>query len=257
MTPFPFSKSPVTELSQVPPYYVSNFGHWSGVTEYQEAGIQFLIEFAKHCRLRKNASILEVGSGLGGSILYWSHHFSPKQISAINLVGEQSNFAKQLFIENQVLVDPFLEGSWETMKILPPNQYDFVFSVDAAYHFENTKEFYRESFRVLQPGGKLVFNLFQSKQKIKSPFRSILKLFFIPKDQVKMVEDTMNDLEDIGFVIEKNQNWTNPVIDGFIQNSKKMQFSLQTFGSLLRIITRSLGLQYHYYVVIKPNSVSL
>lgn len=253
MTPFPFSKSPVTELSQTPPYYVSNFGFWTGVSDYKEAGIQFLSEFATECALKNNALILEVGSGLGGSLVYWKDHFHPKKLSAINLSGEQSNFAKELFHEMEMVVDPFLEGSWETMKSLPTNSYDYIFSVDAAYHFKHTKEFYIEAYRLLKPGGKFVFNTFNFEKENKFHLHFILHLFLIPPNEIKTNEISIKTLEGIGFTIEKNLDWTIPVIHGFIQNSKKMNFSLRSFSSLLNATTKSLGLSYRYFVAMKPH----
>lgn len=253
MTPFPFSKSPVTELSQNPPYYVSNFGFWTNATDYKKAGIQFLYEFAKHCGLKHNSSILEVGSGLGGSLVYWKDHFNPQKLSAINLSGEQSNFAKELFRERGIEVEPFLEGSWETIKSLPINFYDYVFSVDAAYHFKNTIEFYQESFRVLKPGGKLVLNTFNLEKENTFNFLSLLHLFLIPPNEIKTKEISIKTLEGLGFTVEKILDWTDPVIYGFIQNSKTMNLSLRLFSSILKATMKSLGLKYHYYVAIKPN----
>ncbi|MCG6148085.1 class I SAM-dependent methyltransferase [Leptospira levettii] len=251
MTPFPFSKSPITELPQSPPYYVSNFGYWSGVKQYDQAGIQFLSEFAKQSGLTKKASILEVGSGLGGSLLYWKHIFDAKKLSAINLPGEQSDFAKQLFHENEVKVDPFIEAGWEKMNTLPANTFDFVFSVDAAYHFENFEEFYHQAYRVLKPGGKLVFNIFHSDKNLGIPFPILLKLFLIPPTQMKTAYETEKVIDSIGFTIEKQLDWTIPVIEGFIQNSRQMKLSLRLFGFVLEKIKKVFGLTYHYYVLKK------
>lgn len=253
MTPFPFSKSPVTDLSQRAPYFVSNFGFWTGVNDYKEAGIQFLTEFANQCGLKQNVSILEVGSGLGGSLLYWKDHYHPSRLSAINLPGEQSNFAKQLFHEHNLEVSPFIEAGWEKINTLPSNVYDYVFSVDAAYHFTPMNEFYKECYRVLKPGGKLVFNLFHLNETRKKSFYGLLSFFYIPPNEVKKSEETILELESIGFMIEKNSNWTIPVIEGFVQNKSQMKFSLQVFGTVLQTITKILGLRYHYYVVQKPN----
>lgn len=128
MTPFPFSKSPASVLPQSPPYYISNFGYWDGESSYQTAGLRFVIEFAKGCQLNSQAKILEVGSGLGGSLVYWKEKFQPKLLSAINLAGEQSEFAEQLFASTKTEVKPFLKGSWEVMDQFPSNTYDYVFS---------------------------------------------------------------------------------------------------------------------------------
>ncbi|XDD47274.1 cyclopropane-fatty-acyl-phospholipid synthase family protein [Leptospira sp. WS39.C2] len=252
MTPFPFSKSPVTDLSQKPPYYVSNFGFWTGVTDYREAGIQFLDEFAKQCGLEKNKSILEVGSGLGGSLVYWKDQYEADKLSAINLPGEQSNFAKQLFHDQNLEVTPFLEGGWEGIKTLPSNSYDYVFSVDAAYHFNPIDEFYRESYRILKPGGKLVFNVFHLHEIEKKKYSGLLSFFLIPPNQVKVLDVTVEELQTIGYLIEKNLDWTIPVINGFVQNKSKMKLLLQIFGFVLQTITKTLKLSYHYYVVQKP-----
>lgn len=251
MTPFPFSKSPVNDLPQTSPYYVSNFGYWSGVSNYKQAGVQFLTEFVRHCHLTKEASILEVGSGLGGGLVYWKQHFAPKLLSAINLPGEQSNFAKHLWNENDVKVNPFLEGGWEQIKTLPSNFYDYVFAVDCAYHFDTLVDFYKEAYRVLKPEGKLVFNMFHYEKDTKHTFPFILKLFYMPPNQISTVDKTKLQLQQMGFLIEHELDWTTPVIKGFIQYSQYLKLSLRIFGSILDKLTNSFQLSYHYYVVKK------
>ncbi|PJZ44652.1 SAM-dependent methyltransferase [Leptospira brenneri] len=251
MTPFPFSKSPVSVFPQSPPYFVSNFGFWTGDTSYKTAGIRFISEFAKGCDLKPKSKILEVGSGLGGSLVYWSKEYNPKVLSAINLPGEQSEFAEQLFVSTNTNVKPFLQGSWEEIKGFQDSSYQYIFSLDAAYHFENLNKFYQESYRVLEPGGKLVFTHFQVKNKTMKIFWWLYLPFLIPKGNLKLVKETVQELESIGFKQIKNEDWTSPVLLGFIDYSKTLPTSLKTFGKILNWFVKNLNLSYHYYVFEK------
>ncbi|EMY69286.1 SAM-dependent methyltransferase [Leptospira vanthielii] len=251
MTPFPFSKSPASILPQSPPYYVSNFGYWDGESSYQTAGLRFVSEFAKGCQLAPQTKILEVGSGLGGSLVYWKKKFHPKLLSAINLPGEQSDFAQQLFASNHVVVEPFLKGSWEVMESLPNVSYDYVFSLDASYHFQNLPAFYKESYRVLKPGGRIVFTHFQVKENKFKNYWWLYLPFLIPKGNLKQTEETVFDLEGVGFKKIQTLDWTKPVLQGFTNESKNLPSSLKTFAKILDLFVNHLGLTYHYYVFEK------
>ncbi|MCW7470003.1 SAM-dependent methyltransferase [Leptospira kanakyensis] len=251
MTPFPFSKSPASVLPQSPPYFVSNFGYWEGDHSYQTAGVKFLSEFVSRSDLRPQSKILELGSGLGGSLVYWSKYYQPKLLSAINLPGEQSDFAEQLFVSTDTKVVPFIHGSWEKVKSFGNSSYHYVFSLDASYHFENLQSFYKESYRVLEPGGKFVFTNFQITE---SRFKKLWWLyipFLIPKENLKLVEETIAELKEIGFREIKRENWTKPVLLGFIEFSKTLPASLKIFGKVLNLFVKNFGLTYHYYVFEK------
>ncbi|MBM9592280.1 class I SAM-dependent methyltransferase [Leptospira sp. 201903075] len=251
MTPFPFSQSPAFLLPQTPPYYVSNFGYWDRESSYDTAGIRFVSEFAKSCQLRQKSKILEVGSGLGGSLLYWKENYHPTLLSAINLPGEQSDFAEQLFVSTHTTIDPFLKGSWEVMESLPDSSFDYVFSLDASYHFQNLFAFYKESYRVLNTGGRLVFTHFQITDSKWKNFWWMYLPFLIPKGNLKLVEETISELESIGFKQIKQIDWTSFVLVGFINYSKNLPTSLKTFGKILDWFVKHLGLTYHYYVFEK------
>ncbi|TGL45000.1 SAM-dependent methyltransferase [Leptospira perdikensis] len=248
MTPFPFSKSPATVLTQSPPYYVSNFGYWDGENNYDTAGLRFVSEFAKGCQLREKSKILEVGSGLGGSLVYWQKNYDPVLLSAINLPGEQSNFAEQLFVSSDTKIHPFLKGSWEEMKTFQDFSYDYVFSLDASYHFQNLSAFYQESYRVLKTGGNLTFTHFQITDSKWKSFWWMYLPFLIPKGNLKLCEETISELESIGFKLIKHIDWTNLVLFGFINYSKRLPTSLKSFGKVLNWFVKHLGLTYHYYV---------
>ncbi|MCW7494175.1 class I SAM-dependent methyltransferase [Leptospira sp. 2 VSF19] len=251
MTPFPFSKSPAFILPQSSPFYLSNFGYWDGESSYKTAGIRFIAEFAKGCELKSKSKILEVGSGLGGSLIYWSKYYHPKLLSAINLPGEQSDFAEHLFDSNKIIVKPFLKGSWEVLTMLPNSSYDYVFSLDAAYHFKNLPTFFKESYRVLKPGGRFVFTNFQLSENKFKKFVWLYLPFLIPKENLKLNEETILDLKSTGWKLIENQNWTQSVLKGFTHNSKDLPISLKVFAKILDWFVNYLGLTYYYYVFEK------
>ncbi|NER79117.1 MAG: methyltransferase domain-containing protein [Leptolyngbya sp. SIO1D8] len=100
-------------------------------------------------------SILDAGCGIGGSALYLCDRFNAS-VQGITLSPQQAARAteraataglsdKAHFQVADVLQTPF-----------PDHSFDLIWSLESGEHYPDKAQFFRESYRLLQPGGKLL-----------------------------------------------------------------------------------------------------
>jgi cyclopropane fatty-acyl-phospholipid synthase-like methyltransferase len=106
--------------------------------------------------------LLEVSCGLGvGSSLVMTE-FNPKEIHGIDISQAQISRAKKINSEvlqkypSRIFLDV---GAAEAIPYCSEN-FEKIFSIEAAQHFENLERFVEEVNRVLKPGGRLAITTF-------------------------------------------------------------------------------------------------
>lgn len=99
---------------------------------------------------RRTGPLLDVGCGLGGTSAYLARHFPPSAVYGINVSDYQIAQCRARVPEAHFEVMPA-----ERMGF-PDGTFDAVVSVEAAMHFKGRRDFLREAWRVLKPGGEIV-----------------------------------------------------------------------------------------------------
>ena len=99
---------------------------------------------------RREGPLLDVGCGLGGTSAYLARHFPPSAVYGINVSDYQIAQCRARVPEAHFEVMPA-----ERMRF-PDGTFDAVVSVEAAMHFKGRRDFLREAWRVLKPGGEIV-----------------------------------------------------------------------------------------------------
>ena len=110
------------------------------------------------CQTTANApqNIIDVGCGIGGSTLYLAQKFdanatgitlSPVQASRATSRAAEAGWQERVkFHVANALEMPFAD-----------NSFDLVWSLESGEHMPDKTKFLQECYRVLQPGGKLIF----------------------------------------------------------------------------------------------------
>ena len=92
---------------------------------------------------------LDVGMGYGDQCDLFTKEFG-HDLTGINISPAQISVAKHRFPELDLRV-----MSATDLKF-PDNTFDVVTSVESAFHYDTREDFFREAYRVLKPGGKLL-----------------------------------------------------------------------------------------------------
>lgn len=134
-----------------------NLGYWDGPVSYDD-GCRRLAEVVGEAAMMSPADeVVDCGYGFGDQDFYWLERFKPKRITGLNItasqVGKAQERAKERGFAPQRL--DLREGSATAMP-LPDASCDLVTALETAFHYVTREDFFREAFRVLRPGGRLV-----------------------------------------------------------------------------------------------------
>ena len=150
------------ELSAVDNYLTErtlyrNVGLWrNGVTNLDDASEVLAHTAAEKLELNPNDRVLDVGFGYGDQDMYWMEHFKPREIVGINITQSQLQMAKQRVAERGMSDRIHYQMASATQLPFEANSFDKVVALECAFHFQTRLDFFREAFRVLRPGGRLV-----------------------------------------------------------------------------------------------------
>lgn len=100
--------------------------------------------------------ILDIGAGYGGAARHLAHKFGC-HVDCLNLSKTQNATNERLTKEQGL--DKLIDVVWGNFENLPGKDadYDLVWSQDAILHSAKREQVLAEAFRVLKPGGRLIF----------------------------------------------------------------------------------------------------
>jgi ubiquinone/menaquinone biosynthesis C-methylase UbiE len=133
-----------------------NLGYWKDVDTIDEASEQLALLAANKAKMGKGDTVLDCGFGFGDQDILWTTKLNPDKIIGLNITRTQVERAKEQ-VTGAGLQDriDLREGSATEMPI-EDNSIDLVVSLESAFHYRSREDFFREAYRVLRPGGRLV-----------------------------------------------------------------------------------------------------
>jgi len=127
-----------------------NYGYWGDGATSQKEACEALVEKLVSFIDDKRGKILDVACGLGASTRQLLKYYDAANVVAINLSEVQLERAR----ENAPGVDfRYMDA---VHLDFPDNSFENIICVESAHHFRTRDVFYKQAFRVLKPGGKLV-----------------------------------------------------------------------------------------------------
>lgn len=186
-----------------------NLGYWRDVDTIDEASEELALLVAKRGGMGPGDIVLDCGYGFGDQDILWTRSMTPEKIIGLNITHSQverarMNVADAGFGESIDL----REGSATEMPI-DNESIDLVVSVESAFHYRTREDFFKEAFRVLRSGGRLVTadilptknsdNLFRRIEQWIS-WNLVAGKFNIPQENYYLIPSYDNKLSKAGFV---------------------------------------------------------
>ncbi|OGE82708.1 MAG: hypothetical protein A3B23_03370 [Candidatus Colwellbacteria bacterium RIFCSPLOWO2_01_FULL_48_10] len=133
-----------------------HYGFWDKDTQNIEAALlnqnKFMAELAK---IDPSSRVLDAGCGVGGSVVWLAKNIGVK-VMGITISRKQLKEAGKVVLRSGVgdKVEFFLRDYRETG--FPDGSFDVVWASESVCYAEDKKDFIKEAFRLLKPGGRLV-----------------------------------------------------------------------------------------------------
>ena len=128
-----------------------NVGLWSAATPNQTAACVNLLDRLLSASDSPRA-VLDVGCGLGATTHFARQRWPDAVIHGVNLSATQIDHCRKHVADCDFHVMDAARLDF------PDDSFDFVFSIEAAFHFNTRRDFFREAFRVLRPGSTLALS---------------------------------------------------------------------------------------------------
>lgn len=101
----------------------------------------------------QDKDVLEVGCGRGGGCLFIERNYNPRLITAVDIAYDAIKRSKKA--QKKTMIQ-FQQADAMSLPF-SDNSYDVVINIESSHCYPSRKKFFQESFRVLRPGGFLLY----------------------------------------------------------------------------------------------------
>ncbi|MBM3422662.1 MAG: methyltransferase domain-containing protein [Chlorobi bacterium] len=186
-----------------------NLGYWRDADTIDKASEELALLVAKRGGMGPGDTVLDCGYGFGDQDILWARNMKPDRIIGLNITKSQVERARRNVADAGLGKSIDLREGSATEMPIENESVDLVVSVESAFHYRTREDFFREAFRVLRQGGRLVTadilpmensdNLFRRMEQWLS-WNLVAGKFNIPQDNCYLIPSCHNKLAKAGFV---------------------------------------------------------
>lgn len=203
-----------------------NFGYWENSNTVELACEQLIRLVAEHSKLQSGDDLLDVGFGFGVQDVLIAHEFPNVKITGLNIIPEQVQWAQEYVARNGLSnsVDLKLGDAVDTG--FADSSFDKIFSIESAIHYNTRERFFKESIRLLRPGGNLCMTDCVTADDLE-PDKNMLdacQQLGIPTANLYGMSTYIELLQLAGFInitVTDISMWVLPYANAFFHNMEK------------------------------------
>lgn len=219
-----------------------HFGYYdSKATNHAQAIVRANEVLAEWAGIQRGARIIDAGCGLGHSAEWLSKHYDAI-VTGITLVPLQVETINKRLIKHPVSNVDFRVADYLNMPFAD-NTFDVVWAFESVCHAPNKLLFYKEAYRVLKPGGKLVMaEYLRNNRPMNDSKEALLKEVFHAWaiSDLDTLHEHNEHARQAGFTSFKNKDVTAHVIKSYrnLQQQCRRCYRFARVLYALRIITK-------------------
>ena len=202
----------------------------AGIDQFHVRGLAATVELADLTQLSSAGKVLDAGSGFGGGARYLAKRFgcsvtgvdlAPAYVAIAELLSQRSGLSE---------LSRFQVGDLTDLQF-PDAAFDHIWTQHVVMNIRQRDKLYGEFYRVLKPGGRLVF------YDVIAADGEPLPYFPVPwaaKEDTSFLltrEQTLQSLAAAGFVLDTWKDVTGPALQWFAQQPQPT--TGPTLGSLI------------------------
>jgi ubiquinone/menaquinone biosynthesis C-methylase UbiE len=186
-----------------------NLGYWRDVETIDDASEALALLVAKRGGMGPGDTVLDCGYGFGDQDILWAGNMKPEKIIGLNITTSQVERARMNVADAGLERSIDLREGSATEMPIENESIDLVVSVESAFHYRTREDFFKEAFRVLRRGGRLVTADILPTTNSANPFIRIEQWlswnlvagkFNIPEENYYLIPSYSNKLSNAGFV---------------------------------------------------------
>ncbi len=223
-----------------------NLGYWKERPDSLDTAAEAMADLlARKASLSGADEALDVGFGFADQDIFWAEKYQPRIICGVNISPEQVCRARARIRERGLSDRVLLEEGDATRLRFSDSSFDVVTALESAFHFNSREDFFREAWRVLRPGGRLVMTDLAAASKplsLKDRLAETIGRSFwqIPKGNLYPAALYQKKLEDCGFVAVDVRSIWRDVYPPFVEFARARLQDRELAGRMNPLFRRML-----------------